>query len=64
MKRGSKVIEILMARDGLSRDEASRAFQSARSEVCDALMGTSCLDPEEVLEQELGLEPDYLFEFL
>lgn len=34
------------------------------SNIMDAISGTSCLDPEEVLASELGLEPDYFIYFL
>ena len=59
-----KIIEILMRRDGVSYEEAKEMYMNCREELMDALAGTSCLNPEEVLEYELGLEPDYIFEFI
>ena len=59
-----KIIEILMRRDGVSYEEAKEMYLNCREELMDALAGTSCLNPEEVLEYELGLEPDYIFEFI
>ena len=59
-----KIIKILMNRDGVSYDEAKEMYLNCRSELMDALDGTSCLDPEEVLISELGLEPDYIFDFI
>ena len=59
-----KIIKILMNRDGVSYDEAKEMYLNCKSELMDALAGTSCLDPEEVLQYELGLEPDYIFEFI
>lgn len=59
-----KIIEILMRRDGVSYEEAKEMYMNCKSELMDALAGTSCLDPEEVLQYELGLEPDYIFEFI
>ena len=58
------IVEILMHRDGMSEREAMETYQNVRSEIMDALYGTSCLDPEEVLASELGLEPDYLFDMI
>lgn len=58
------IIKILMNRDGVSYDEAKEMYLNCRSELMDALDGTSCLDPEEVLISELGLEPDYIFNFI
>ena len=59
-----KIIEILMRRDGVTYEEAKEMYMNCKSELMDALDGTSCLDPEEVLQYELGLEPDYIFEFI
>ena len=59
-----KIIEILMRRDGVSYEEAKEMYMNCKEELMDALAGTSCLNPEEVLEYELGLEPDYIFEFI
>ena len=59
-----KIIEILMARDGMTYEEAKEAYEDTKSELMDAIDGTSCLDPEEVLMGELGLEMDYIFDFI
>lgn len=58
------IINILMRRDGMTREEAKQMYLECRSELMDAIDGTSCLDPEEVLASELGLEPDYIFYFI
>jgi len=58
------VIYILMEREGISRSEAREMVEECRSELFDALEGTSCLDPDDVLMDCLGLEPDYLEEVL
>ena len=60
----NEVINILMRRDGVTREEAKEMYLECRSELMDAIVGTSCLDPEEVLASELGLEPDYIFYFI
>ena len=63
-KRGEAIIELLMRRDGLSREEATEQFESARQEFSAALSGMNYRDPEDVLAEDLGLEPDYIFEFI
>lgn len=58
----SKVVEILMKRDGLSLTEAQKQF----NEVREMIQGCN-FDPvetEDILIEELGLEMDYIFEFL
>lgn len=34
------------------------------SELYDAIEGTSCMEPEDIMMDELGLEPDYMFDIL
>ena len=63
-KRGEAIIELLMRRDGIPRAEATTQYENTRMEFLSALAGTSCRDPEDVLAEDLGLEPDYIFEFL
>lgn len=60
----NEIINILMCRDGVSYEEAREMYEDCRAELMDAIDGTSCLDPEEVLMSELGLEMDYIFCFI
>lgn len=53
------LLEVLMRRDGLSREEAAEGIAEARDAVL--LDGE---DPEEVLADWFGLEPDYVFDLL
>ena len=62
--RHESVLDILMRRDGLTKEEAMSLIEETRSELYDAISGTSCLDPEEVMASNLGLEPDYIFDIL
>ena len=64
MRKGENIIKMLMKRDGVSRAEATQMYEYTRAELLDAIMGTSCLDPEDVLAEELGIEPDYIFDFI
>lgn len=49
---------IIMQRDGITSDEADELIADARAVVA---MGE---DPEEVLNEYFGLEPDYVFDLL
>ena len=60
----NKIIQILMDRDGLTYEEAKEMYEDTKAELMDAINGTSCLSPEEVLMGELGLEMDYIFDFI
>lgn len=50
--------QVLMRRDGLTEAEADEAIEDARLQV---MRGA---DPEEVLYEEFGLEPDYFWELV
>jgi len=52
------IVQILMRRDGMTQDEAEEALEEAKQAVADGE------DPEEVLYDYFGLEPDYIFELL
>lgn len=58
----NKVVDILMKRDDMSRTEAQERF----NEVRDMIQGCNFdpLETEDILIEELGLEMDYIFEFL
>lgn len=53
-----RIIDILMSRDSMPRSEAEEMVHDAKVRV---LNGE---DPEEILYEEFGLEPDYFFELL
>lgn len=50
------IVDILVRRDGMSLQEAEELLEEARTAV---FQGG---DPEEILEEYFGLEPDYIFE--
>ena len=50
--------EVLMRRDGLTAAEANDQIDEACAAVREGA------DPEEVLAQDFGLEPDYVFDLL
>lgn len=49
---------VIMRRDQLSNEEAEEILQELGQRVSDGE------DPEELLHDELGLEPDYIFDLL
>lgn len=48
----------LIQRDGLSRAEAHEVLQEARERVANGE------NPEEILYEEFGLEPDFIFDLI
>jgi hypothetical protein len=52
------IVKILMERDGLTEQEAKQRLRLAQNRV----LGGE--DPEEVLFDEFGIEPDYVFDLI
>lgn len=50
--------KVLMRRDGLTEEEAYELINEARNRVLEGE------DPEEILYEEFGLEPDFVFDLL
>lgn len=58
-------IKVLMNRDDLSEAEATKRFNEVKCMVLTELeCGTSYSGVEDILASELGLEMDYLFDFI
>ena len=58
-------IRVLMKRDDLSESEATERFNEVKGMILTELEhGTSYRGVEDILASELGLEIDYLFDFL
>ena len=55
----TELMQILITRDDLTRAEAAEAIAEARRRVHE-----DGEDPEEVLLEEFGLEPDYVFDLI
>ena len=56
----NRIVEILMNRDGMSREEAEEKVQEVRGMIVDA----SAFEVENILIDELGLEMDYIFDLI
>lgn len=58
-------IRVLMKRDDLSESEATERFNEVKGIILTELeYGTSYSGVEDILASELGLEMDYLFDFI
>lgn len=59
------IVQILMRRDGLSRLNAEDIVDECQYEITDAIdEGASLEELEEIIDDYLSLEPDYLEVFL
>ena len=56
----NRVVEILMKRDGISREEATRLVDDTREEILES----DPFDADDIIACNLGLEPDYIFDIL
>ena len=53
----NKIVEILMERDGMSQEEAEALVKETRDEL---MMLDDPMEADEIVEDYLGLEPDYI----
>ena len=61
----NKIVSILMRRDGISEIDAMRLVIDTRIEINEAIAeGSSLNEIEDILMYNLGLEPDYIINFL
>lgn len=59
------IVEILMNRDGNTRQEAEERVQYCRQRLYEEAVETGDYDAaEDIIVDELGLEPDYIDELL
>ena len=59
------IISILMRRDDMTREEAIDLIEETQEEIFEAIECGEGYDAiEDILAYNLGLEPDYLIEFL
>lgn len=59
-----EIIDILMQRDGITYQEAKSAYLECREAMMDAISSDDIFEVEDILRYELGLEPDYIFNFI
>ena len=59
----NRIIQILMDRDGLTYEEAKEEYEITREEMLESIAEGN-LDADEILADNLGLELDYIFDFI
>lgn len=64
MEELKTIIEVLMERDKMSYDEAKEVFDDLREQAMQYVEEGDLMGLEDLLMDEVGLEPDYLFEII
>lgn len=59
-----RIVQILMRRDGLSKDEAITLLNNVRVELYECIDKGDYAGAEHILLDELGLEMDYIFDLI
>lgn len=59
----NRIIKILMERDGMTYEEAKEAYEDTREEMLESIEN-GYLDADQILADNLGLELDYIFDFI
>lgn len=54
------IVKILIERDGMTEEEAVELVKETKEE----LMNSPCDDGEDIIAENLGLEPDYIMDIL
>ncbi len=61
---GESIQDLIMRRDGVDRETADEMVRETKLRLRDFFDGCAEDDPEEIVMEELGLEPDYLMDLL
>lgn len=59
-----RVIQILMERDGLTREEAKDLVDETRDLIMEAAGNGDFMECDQIMADQLGLEPDYIMDIL
>ena len=59
-----RIVQILMERDGLSKDEAIALLKDVRAELYECIDKGDYSSAEDIMLDELGLEMDYIFDLI
>ena len=60
----SRIVDVLMKRDGITKEEAVRQVQNVREMVYEAVEAGHFDEAEDIVMSELGLEMDYIDELI
>ena len=63
-KSSNKIVDVLMERDGMTKQEAEKHLNDVREMINDAAACGDYDDVEDIMYSELGLEMDYIFDIL
>ena len=63
-KQLNPIVEVLMRRDGMEKEEAEHLMCEVRDMMYEAIEEGSYDEAETIFEEELGLEPDYILELI
>jgi len=58
------LVDILVRRDDISEDEANELIDDVRYEMHSLISAGDYCGAEDVFTQNLGLEPDYIIDFI
>lgn len=61
--RNHPVVKILMRRDNITLEEALDQCETCHERLMEAVDGSG-EDPQDIIQEELGLEPDYIFDLI
>lgn len=61
MSELDRVANILVKRDGMSKNDARCMIESTLSEVLECILEGRGYEAEDLFMEDLGLEPDYLY---
>ena len=59
-----EIVEILMRRDGMSKADAIQLYKDTKREIDEALALGNHDEVEDILASNLGLELDYIWNFI
>ena len=59
-----RVIQILMKRDGLTREEAKDLVDETRDLLIEAAANGDYFECDQIMADQLGLEPDYIMDII
>lgn len=59
-----RIVQILMKRDDLSKDEAIALLNDVRAELYECIDKGDYAGAEDIMFDELGLEMDYIFDLI
>lgn len=60
----NNLIELLMRRDHISRKEATEMLFTCREDINRAVEEGNYYEVDDIIMDDLGLEPDYLYDIL